>query len=624
MFHSILIFMLLIFTSNAQSESNGNQQNFAFSLYKCDKIALREVRGDVNGSVDLANEAIVSDILQKGAEFAMQTCPQPTHGFTSIAVYLYQNNQSIVHARNYEENQLTWREYSNQSIANRQNRERTQLVEQEKNANIAKLESEKNNINAREVESKNIYSNFTTKNNISDFPSYEQLMTNPFIFKEKVIGVEALFDEMISEEDGLFHFNNGGSFILSKVPTNMFSRKTNILLAATVIGKTQNQTLRLSFIDAYLCKQENCDDILFWKQADSNRDNINRNINDNKQSITQGNKEAIDSYFYSVNKMIQGNLIPLFKVSRDIKLYEVTATVFFGLNPDGHYSELTLNSGSGDTAFDTAFLNSFKPIDVFPSFPSALPTQRLGVWITISYKSEGGLSGTVVSTPYQIRYEPINKTEEQKPQTKSQEVNKDQVESNVVTVGSTYVTESFSLDKPEEKSIMERKIVANENEKITVATTNIKNKSQKPRILEFTKDGNLLSSRNADGSGSNFAPPIKYFDFPLYSGKKWQEKTTETNIKTGSVRQHVIFAIVGEWETISVPAGIFQGIKITLETELIDSTTGEKTTGTDTSWYVPEIGRSVKSVISSRNADGKEQQQIIQLISYKIVLENQA
>lgn len=245
----------------------------------------------------------------------------------------------------------------------------------------------------------------------------------------------------------------------------------------------------------------------------------------------------------------------------------------------------------------------------------------MGVWITILYKSEGGPSGTVVSNSYQIRYEPINKTEEQKTRT---EATKDQVESNVVTLGSTYVTESFSIDKPEEKSIVERKIVANENERITVATTNIKSKSQKPRILEFTKDWNLLSSRNADGSGSNFAPPIKYFDFPLYPGKKWQEKTTETNIKTGAIKQHVISAIVGEWETVSVPAGTFQGIKITLETELIDSTTGEKTTGRDTSWYVPKVGRSVKSITSSRNAEGKEQQQIIQLISYKIMLENQA
>jgi len=569
------------------------------------------------GSVDLANEETTSDILQKAAEFAIQTCSHPTKGFDNISVSLLQNNQSIVNARNYDENQLTWREYDNKSITERRNSERQQLVKQERTSDMARLESERSDVNTREDASRNIYSSFISKNKISDFPSYDQLITNPFIFKEKIIGVEASFVEMISEEDGLFRFNKGGDFILSKVPTNMFSRRTNILLAARVVGKTPSQTLNLSFIDAYLCEQENCDDALFWRHAGSDLDTINNNINTNNQRITQGNKEEIDGYFASVNKIIQENLNKLFSVSRDIKTYEATAIVFFRFDPDGHYSELALNNGSGDTAFDTALLDSFKSIDIFPSFPSALHTQSLGVWITILYKSEGGPSGTVVSNSYQIRYEPINKTEEQKPQT--QAVN-DHVQASVILPGSTYTTESFPLDKPDTKIVVERKVVASENGKITVSATNIKSKSQKPRIIEFTKDWNLLSSRNADGSGSNFAPPIKYFDFPLYPGKKWQEKTTETNIKTGAIKQHVISAIVGEWETVSVPAGTFQGIKITLETELIDLATGEKTTGTDTSWYVQKVGRSVKSITSSRNIEGKEQQQIIQLISYKLAI----
>jgi len=47
-----------------------------------------------------------------------------------------------------------------------------------------------------------------------------------------------------------------------------------------------------------------------------------------------------------------------------------------------------------------------------------------------------------------------------------------------------------------------------------------------------------------------------------------------------------------------------------------DLATGDKTSGTDTSWYVPDLGHSVKSITSSTNAEGKEQEQIIQLISY--------
>lgn len=260
--------------------------------------------------------------------------------------------------------------------------------------------------------------------------------------------------------------------------------------------------------------------------------------------------------------------------------------------PENNY-KLTLNMHGGE-----------KPIRIFSK--------------KFSINNRWAITSNTTSTPSNPTV--TDKTVEKHPASAT----KDRVESNIVTLGSTYVTESFSIDKPERKTIVEKKIVAKDNEKLTVESTNIKSKSHKPRILEYTNDWNLLSSRNTDGSGSNFSPPIKYFDFPLYPGKKWQGKTTETNIKTGAIRQHSISAIVGEWETVSVPAGTFQGIKIIIETELIDSTTGEKTTGTDTSWYVPQVARSVKSITSSRNAEGKEQQQINQLISYKLMLENQA
>lgn len=193
----------------------------------------------------------------------------------------------------------------------------------------------------------------------------------------------------------------------------------------------------------------------------------------------------------------------------------------------------------------------------------------------------------------------------------------ERAETPVILPGTIYVSETIIPDNPGLGGLIERRVLSRENGKLTVSATNLKSKTSKPRLLEFTTDWNLISSRNTDGSGSNFMPPVKYFDFPLYPGKTWRDKTMEANIKTGATRQHVITATVGDWETVSVPAGTFKGIKVSLETELTDIATGEKTTGTDISWYVPKVGRSVKSVTSSRSAEGKEQQQIIQLISYK-------
>jgi hypothetical protein len=97
----------------------------------------------------------------------------------------------------------------------------------------------------------------------------------------------------------------------------------------------------------------------------------------------------------------------------------------------------------------------------------------------------------------------------------------------------------------------------------------VKSKTGKARILQFTSEGNLLSSRNQDGSGFDYAPPLKYFVFPLYPGKTWQQRSRETNIQTGAVREHTLSATVGDWEDIAVPAGTFRALKITLHTELL-------------------------------------------------------
>ena len=194
----------------------------------------------------------------------------------------------------------------------------------------------------------------------------------------------------------------------------------------------------------------------------------------------------------------------------------------------------------------------------------------------------------------------------------------DRVESNLVLLGSVYITETFSLPKPSQMTIIERKVTSVESGKFTISALSLTGTTKKPRALEFTNEGNLLSIRNTDGSGLNFTPPIKYYDFPLFPRKTWQEKTIETNIMTGYSRQHILSGTVGEWEIISVPAGTFEALKVSITTELVDIITGEKSDGTDVSWYVPEVGRSVKSITSSRKSSGDEQYQIIQLRSYKL------
>jgi WD40 repeat protein len=187
-----------------------------------------------------------------------------------------------------------------------------------------------------------------------------------------------------------------------------------------------------------------------------------------------------------------------------------------------------------------------------------------------------------------------------------------------IKIGDTYIIASQYPDNPSLNNTTERKVLAINEGKLIVASKNVKSMTDKPRTLQFTSEWNLMSSRNPDGSGFDYAPPLKYFAFPLYPGKTWKQITRETDIKTGAVREHTLSATVGDWEDVSVPAGTFRAIKITIQTELLDRATGRKSTGTDVSWYAPTLRRSVRSVITSRNFQGREERQYVEVIRQEL------
>jgi hypothetical protein len=184
--------------------------------------------------------------------------------------------------------------------------------------------------------------------------------------------------------------------------------------------------------------------------------------------------------------------------------------------------------------------------------------------------------------------------------------------------GDTYIFESLHLDNPKLSNTTERKVVSVSDGKLVLAYKNPKSESAKARIVQFTPEWNLISSRNLDGSGFDYSPPLKYFEFPLCPGKTWRQTSRETNIKSGEVREHTFSATVGDWENISVTAGTFRALRITIQKELLDSTGEKKSTGTEISWYVPDIRRSVKTEITSQNLQEQPERQFIQLIQHDI------
>ena len=182
-----------------------------------------------------------------------------------------------------------------------------------------------------------------------------------------------------------------------------------------------------------------------------------------------------------------------------------------------------------------------------------------------------------------------------------------------IRVGDTYVYESKDPAQPD-ASLSTRRTVTSTSGKIVLSSLNLDNKRAKARSLYFDREWNLIGSRSPNNSGRDYSPPLKYYDFPLYPGKTWQQTTTETDIKTGAMRIHQVSGVVKGWETVTVPAGTFRGIRVELETELFDPSTGERVPGTDTSWYVPEVRRSVKSDTTGKGGSRR----LIQLISYDV------
>ncbi|MBV5311364.1 hypothetical protein [Chromatium okenii] len=183
-----------------------------------------------------------------------------------------------------------------------------------------------------------------------------------------------------------------------------------------------------------------------------------------------------------------------------------------------------------------------------------------------------------------------------------------------VTSGDRYIYESIYPNNSKINNKTERIVASVTNKKILLYSKNLT--SDFVRQLEYTPEWNFLSSKSKDGSGLTYNPPLKYFEFPLTTGDSWSQDSIETNIKTGKKRKHSISTTVGDWEQVAVPAGTFRAIKITAQTNVIDLETGKPIIGKDISWYSPDVGRSVKSLITSTNPDGQQEKQIIQLLEY--------
>jgi hypothetical protein len=182
-----------------------------------------------------------------------------------------------------------------------------------------------------------------------------------------------------------------------------------------------------------------------------------------------------------------------------------------------------------------------------------------------------------------------------------------------VAVGDRYVYESFDPDRPQD-SIRTQRTITSTGNGIVMSSLLLGKRGARPRRLIFDDEWSLVATRDADGDGHDYTPPLQYFDFPLKIGKTWSRVTTERSTETGKTRTHTATGRVIDWEEVRVPAGTFWGLKVVLKTELFDPAKGERVSSTDVSWYVPSVRRSVKSDVIGKGG----RRRVIQLLDYRL------
>lgn len=94
------------------------------------------------------------------------------------------------------------------------------------------------------------------------------------------------------------------------------------------------------------------------------------------------------------------------------------------------------------------------------------------------------------------------------------------------------------------------------------------------------------------GKTGQYSPALHYYDFPLQTGKTWNVESTVSG-NTFKDRQIAKGEVLG-WDTVSSAFGEVQALKILVE--FTSYKEGQEVSkGMDMSWYLPEIGRAVKS-----------------------------
>jgi hypothetical protein len=103
-----------------------------------------------------------------------------------------------------------------------------------------------------------------TEFGVQQFVKIDDLRANPFLFRDKIISTLARFSMMTGESEAIFRTDNyleTPMLYASKVPSTLFQRNQQVVLALRVIGINKETSLpHVEFIGVHFCTQPECAD----------------------------------------------------------------------------------------------------------------------------------------------------------------------------------------------------------------------------------------------------------------------------------------------------------------------------------------------------------------------------
>ncbi len=214
--------------------------------------------------------------------------------------------------------------------------------------------------------------------------------------------------------------------------------------------------------------------------------------------------------------------------------------------------------------------------------------------------------------------EPERDVVEPSAQTKSETpppVQSQVADSPQVSVGDRWVTEVVDHQDAKLNYRAERTVTGVGNDRIVTSVRTVG--KDYVRSVEYSGQWALMATHLPSGATTTYSPALPYLSFPLEPGRSWQASVTETDAE-GKQRVHEVRARMEAWETVQVPAGTFNALKVVLTDDISkDGVVVQQ--GQDVSWYAPDVKRTVKTEETSFDpATGERRRRTILLVEYAL------